>query len=163
LGTDGKVPASQLPPPAPLPTPEQINAIAISQKGTPSGVATLGTDGKVPASQLPPPAPTTVTPNWTNLSLLNGWLNFGTEYHPASYWIDGRTNEVIFRGTIRAGTTTLIAKNLSIAPSKIQAFSVVSSALPSIGYVVFYPNGDIVASVLGTSSFIYFDGCRYFR
>lgn len=49
LGTDGKVPASQLP---------AMNYIPTSEKGVASGVATLGTDGKVPASQLNIAAPT---------------------------------------------------------------------------------------------------------
>lgn len=46
LGTDSKVPVSQLP---------DLSAtyIPVSQKGSNSGVATLGSDGKVPASQLP--------------------------------------------------------------------------------------------------------------
>ena len=45
LGSDGKVPGTQLPP---------LDYIPTSQKGTANGVASLGSDGKVPGTQLPP-------------------------------------------------------------------------------------------------------------
>ena len=44
LGSDGKVPSTQLPP---------LDYIPTSQKGAASGVASLGADGKVPSAQLP--------------------------------------------------------------------------------------------------------------
>lgn len=44
LGSDGKVPDSQLP---------SLDYIPTSEKGVADGVASLGTDGKVPESQLP--------------------------------------------------------------------------------------------------------------
>ena len=44
LGSDGKVPGTQLP---------SLDYIPTSQKGVASGVASLGADGKVPSAQLP--------------------------------------------------------------------------------------------------------------
>lgn len=83
LGTDGKVPESQLPEMDYVPTGEkgtpggvaelgsdgkvpesqlpEMDYIPLAQKGAAEGVASLGTDGKVPEGQLPDPIPTVTT------------------------------------------------------------------------------------------------------
>ena len=67
LGTDGKVPSTQLP---------SLDYIPTSQKGAASGVASLGADGKVPSAQLPEMGGEAYTVTLT----IGGWSKSGNRY-----------------------------------------------------------------------------------
>lgn len=64
LGSDGKVPGTQLPP---------LDYIPTSQKGAANGVASLGADGKVPSAQLPETGGEAYTATLTT----SGWAQSG--------------------------------------------------------------------------------------
>ena len=67
LGSDGKVPSTQLPP---------LDYIPTSQKGAANGVASLGADGKVPSAQLPEMGAESYTATLTT----SGWAKSGDRY-----------------------------------------------------------------------------------
>ena len=67
LGSDGKVPSTQLPP---------LDYIPTSQKGAANGVASLGADGKVPSAQLPEMGAEAYTATLTT----SGWAQSGNRY-----------------------------------------------------------------------------------
>ena len=67
LGSDGKVPGTQLPP---------LDYIPTSQKGAANGVASLGADGKVPSAQLPEMGGEA----YTATLLSSGWARSGSRY-----------------------------------------------------------------------------------
>lgn len=88
LGTDGKVPSTQLPTPATggvtshaaltgLSANDHPQYQLVSGKGVASGYAGLGTDGKVPAIQLPAAAASTGGSNLVPLIIFNGESNSG--------------------------------------------------------------------------------------
>ena len=67
LGSDGKVPSTQLP---------SLDYIPISQKGAAGGVASLGADGKVPSAQLPEMG----AASYTITLHAAAWANEGSRY-----------------------------------------------------------------------------------
>ena len=67
LGSDGKVPSTQLP---------SLDYIPTSQKGAANGVASLGADGKVPSAQLPEMGAEAYTATLTT----SGWAQSGSRY-----------------------------------------------------------------------------------
>ena len=67
LGSDGKVPSTQLP---------SLDYIPTSQKGAANGVASLGANGKVPSAQLPEMGGKAYTATLTT----SGWAQSGSRY-----------------------------------------------------------------------------------
>ena len=67
LGSDGKVPGTQLP---------SLDYVPTSQKGAAGGVASLGADGKVPSAQLPEMGGKAYTATLTT----SGWVQSGSRY-----------------------------------------------------------------------------------
>ena len=98
LGSDGKVPSTQLPSLDYIPTSQKgaaggvaslgadgkvpgaqlpsLDYIPTSQKGAASGVASLGADGKVPSAQLPEMGAEAYTATLTT----SGWVQSGSRY-----------------------------------------------------------------------------------
>jgi hypothetical protein len=82
--------------------------------------------------------------NWTDAVLLNGWVNFATDWVSAQYKIDNFGN-VHVRATIKNGTLTVAAFTLPVGyrPAKKFGFSGVDSTEAHVGMRI-YENGEVI-------------------
>jgi hypothetical protein len=81
----------------------------------------------------------------TALSLLNGWTNYGSEFHPAGYARDA-TGHVHLRGLVRNGTMSADIAELPVGyrPGKRCLFTTQSHA-DALGRIDVFPDGSVYA------------------
>lgn len=93
-----------------------------------------------------------ITGNWTNLTLLHNWANYGTSHAPAVGIVDGI---VTFRGALKLNGAPTNAIPFSLADPAFAAFRTTDGNLVSVPTVMWQPTvGDVVGSVFFTGSFM---------
>ena len=82
---------------------------------------------------------------WTEATLLNGWVNYGSVQSTAGYTKSAHDNVVSLKGTIRSGTTTahtpLINLPVGSRPKELLNFIVVSDM--GFGSIEIAPDGNV--------------------
>lgn len=88
---------------------------------------------------------------WTAPTLLNGWVNYGSGYSTAGFYIDP-FGIVRLRGLVKSGTpTTIFTLPAGYRPPDSKLFP--SNANNALGTLVINPTGDVIAAVGSNVSF----------
>ena len=99
------------------------------------------------------------TPQWVNMNLQNGWLNYGSGFANASYSINKALQQVQLRGVIQGGVSGIIFTLPSGAfPNVYKGFKILTPD-PS-GYCLITPLGEVNINT-ANNAYVYLDGVSF--
>lgn len=96
-------------------------------------------------------------PTWQDLSLVNGWTNYGSGYANASFYLDA-FGVVHLRGVIKSGSVPSVVMVLPHKPSFRTSLSVITNT--GVGQVDVLSNGEVTV-MSGGSTFVGLDGISF--